>query len=120
MPSGNQSRSEEASSEPIIEALVGTDVREVESPPSSPITGTATVAEIGRQHSIMRASGMSESDRAAALKARHRIRATTVSAARRRPREPSAIQEHDTDDETNGNNTVTKCTCTACMVLSIL
>ena len=67
-----------------------------------------SVAQIGRQHSIVRATGMSETVRSAALKARHRVRATTVGSTVRRTeraggQEPLAEEEArgDTDEETN-------------------
>ena len=74
-----------------------------------------SVAELGRQHSIVRATGMSEAVRSAALKARHRVRATTVGSAVRRAKragrqDPLAEEEArgDTDEETNEG------TCSAC------
>ena len=74
-----------------------------------------TLDQLGRQHSILRATGLTETDRAAALKARHRVRATTMgSTVRRSPARDAAKstakatagraveeEEHDTDEETN-------------------
>ena len=74
-----------------------------------------TLDQLGRQHSILRATGLTETDRAAALKARHRVRATTMgSTVRRSPAKDAARgtakvtagraveeEEHDTDEETN-------------------
>ena len=67
-----------------------------------------SVAELGRQHSIVRTTEMSETVRAAALKARHRVRATTVGSTVRKAKkserqEPLTEEEArtDTDEETN-------------------
>ena len=73
-----------------------------------------TLDQLGRQHSIMRATGLTETDRAAALKARHRVRATTMgSTVRRSPgaavgaaRVTVEEEDHDTDEETNEGGTM--------------
>ena len=76
-----------------------------------------TLDQLGRQHSILRATGLTETDRAAALKARHRVRATTMgSTVRRKDAARGAAkvaagrameeEEHDTDEETNGGGRI--------------
>ena len=88
----------------LIEAVTTEETDNVTSP---------TLDQLGRQHSIMRATGLTETDRAAALKARHRVRATTMgSTVRRSPgaavgaaRVTVEEEEHDTDEETNEGGT---------------
>ena len=89
----------------LIEAVTTEETDNVTSP---------TLDQLGRQHSIMRATGLTETDRAAALKARHRVRATTMgSTVRRSPgaavgaaRVTVEEEEHDTDEETNEGGTM--------------
>jgi len=69
-------------------------------------SSSPTLAQLGRQHSIMRATGLVQSDRTAALKARHRVRATTMGSTVRHGQQAVADEtvteeDHDTDEETN-------------------